>query len=237
MVCGSRLRFEVRTFSHFPSWVKRVVVGYTRDEMALFRALAKYNTIESVHAGVKSVVSNDPQFIQELFDHYGISNASTDKEARAAFVALTTDGFFARVPYTIGEVESIPIHVFRFDEIDRHPAGGRYHGWAYHALDNLFFFRFPSVAGAAAHPSSRATADMFSEMVLKTVYGEEPWEPYLASRKIMLLDGENSRLQSADEDLRRWKGLLNTPERETAFSNISLKLMGGVDVEDLLLHR
>ncbi|KAH8883405.1 carboxylesterase [Thozetella sp. PMI_491] len=217
-------------FDHFPSWVKRVVVGYTRDEMALFRALADCNTIATVNSALQQTVP-EAEFLKELLDHYKISSASTDEEARKGFVALTTEAFFSRVPYVIGRIKSIPVHIFRFDEIDRNPAGGRYHGWAYHALDNLFLFRFPAVAGPDAHPSSRATSDAFSQLVLATVYGEEPCEPFARSGKIKLLDGEGSPLQDGTEDLERWKALLNTPEREDIFGKISPKLLGGVDLK------
>jgi len=190
----------------FAPWVKGVVAGSTRDEAAIFGAVQwRTWTPQQFEDRVKSSFA-DPKVVQELVGAYGISSTASQEKCLAGFVAMATDSIFSGLPFVIAEHSSdssTPVSLYRFDQADTF-AQSPLKGYAYHALDNPFFFRLPAVAGPNADPNTRETADRLSEAILDFTYGSQPWPAYHLKQNILIFNGKETRLEELTEK-DRWR--------------------------------
>ncbi|GLA67599.1 hypothetical protein AtubIFM54640_011267 [Aspergillus tubingensis] len=236
----------------FPNWVKGIVAGTMRDELAIFGFTKLWRTKKSVVSGLRNALSltEDPSFCNDVLQEYVVSDAPSDEAAVNAFITLVADACFSRVPFNLASActgssasSSPELYLYRFDQPDE---GGNspVKGAAFHTLDNAYMTRYPAVAGPTAPHSCRATADMFSQMMLRHAYGEAPWDSYVdgrsspdsslspQSRARFVFEGDQSRLEnvSHDETL-RWERLLTLEERVKTFARLFFKLVDVIPQE------
>ncbi|KAL3428965.1 carboxylesterase [Aspergillus tetrazonus] len=230
----------------FPSWVKGIVAGTMRDEMAIFGFAKLWRTKESVLSSLHNALSlsDDPSFCDDVLREYGVSDATTDQAAVNAFITLVADACFSRVPFNLASAcsgsstsNSPALYLYRFDQPDEGETSPL-KGSAFHALDNAYMARYPAVAAPTAPHSCRATADMFSQMMLRHAYGEAPWDSYLdslsgadsslsrQSRARFVFEGDHSRLENVGHaETSRWERFLTSEERVNTFSRLFFKLI------------
>ncbi|KAL2430509.1 hypothetical protein ABEF95_009280 [Exophiala dermatitidis] len=223
----------------FAPWVKAVLAGTTRDEAALFtivRGLQKW-TFAQFEERVKSAIP-DPELAKELMDVYGLSDKADGPTNFRGVLDMITDCSFTGVPYILAEQEqeesdgkglgTPPVSVYRFDQQDTFKDSPLY-GYAYHALDNAYFCRLPSVAGPNAAQDTKATADKMSEATLALAYGDQPWETYREKQTIMVFNGTASRLEHASPE-NRWRTIVEResgdPRRTRILRRAGHRLMG-----------
>jgi hypothetical protein len=194
----------------FPEWIDGLTIGYTKDECALFGQDWLAWPVEHVRQAVASVV-HDVDMAREILEVYNISDS---QNAVRGLFDFATDSLFAPFPVTLGAHE-LPISVYRFDQPDTFGLSPL-NGYAYHALDCVFFSRLPAVAGPNAEKSMQATANAMSGAVSDLVYGEQPWEPFEKAGKVMLFNGEESGLVTFPSK-KRWSQFVSTKERAELF--------------------
>ncbi|OAP54372.1 hypothetical protein AYL99_11473 [Fonsecaea erecta] len=194
----------------FAPWVKGVIAGSTKHEVAVFGA-TQWRTWSSQQF-VDRVKSAFPlaDLAQELMDAYGISSTAPVETCLQGFIALATDNIFAALPFVLAETpsESSPVSLYRFDQVDTF-SQSPLKGYAYHAMDNAFFCRLPAVAGPNADPEMRETANRLSAAVTDFAYGSQPWETYSSKHRIMVFNGtESGIVELKEED--RWRRITMT---------------------------
>lgn len=210
-------------------WVKGLVTGSTKDEAAVFLfhlGLSSW-VFNQFEDHVRSVVP-DEKDATALMKVYNISSAASPKVNLRGYIDMVTDCNFSGLPYIVaeqaGNASSPPISIYRFEQADGF-AQSPLKGYAYHALDNAFFCRLPSVAGPRAQPDTRETADRLSRAVLDFAHGSQPWETYDVNRRIMVFNGDASGLVS-NEQGDRWQQLFGARDREKPIRRLGHKLMG-----------
>ncbi|KAL3483325.1 carboxylesterase [Aspergillus germanicus] len=214
----------------FPSWVQAIVAGTMRDEMAIFRLDKVWQTRESIVASISAALHlpADPTFSTSVLCEYGIDQAASNEAAAQGFIALLMDACFTRVPFNLAGACRNPgspsLYIYRFDQPDEEERSGL-RGTAFHALDNAYLCRSPAVAGPVAPPTCRATANSFSQMLLRHAYGDAPWHPYSSSGTRYVFDGAQSRLEIANLDAERWNKLLSSEARITKLSALFFQLI------------
>ncbi|KAJ9607703.1 hypothetical protein H2200_007781 [Cladophialophora chaetospira] len=190
----------------FAPWVKGIIAGSTRDEVAIFGAVQWQKwTPQLFKDRVKSSFA-DPDLAQELAEAYGIFADASQETCLAGFVAMATDSIFSGLPFVIAENSSDaspPVSLYRFDQADTFE-NAPLKGYAYHALDNSFFCRLPAVAGPNADPDMRETADRLSQAVLDFAYGSQPWPAYHEKHRILIFNGKDTHHEEL-KDQDRWR--------------------------------
>ncbi|PYH76806.1 carboxylesterase [Aspergillus uvarum CBS 121591] len=209
----------------FPAWVQAIVSGTMRDEMSVFGFVKLWKTKESVIASLRGglFLPQDPSFCDEALHEYGIQQSSSDAAAVQGFVSVLADACFAPLPFNLANAcrdpNSPPVYIYRFDQADE-DENSVFKGAAYHVLDNTYTCRYPAVAGPTAPRSCQATANRFSEMMLRHAYGEAPWQSYRSSGAWNVFDGENTRVEIVDHGVQRWEKLLTTEARVIKFARL-----------------
>lgn len=213
-------------------WAESVVVGSLRDEVAIFPLDQMFKTTTEVMGSVRAALRPgkddvDERYADEILEAYGLEDTLAHSDAMDRLRALTTDACFHRVGYNISKRNpQLPAYVYRFDQPDVQD-GSIHRGNAYHLLDLAYLCRLPAVAGKEAPLSCRATADAFSEMLTKYVYGSSPWSTYSEGKEIMIFDGQQTRVERQEIGPLRWARVLGTPERERRFGQFFFNLMRG----------
>jgi carboxylesterase type B len=213
----------------FGPWVKGVVAGATRDEAALF-GLGEWRnwTPQQFEDRVKSSFTN-PRVAKEMADAYGISSDAPVEKCLAGLIAMATDGGFSSLPYIVAEASSdtsTPVSVYRFAQADTFDVSPL-KGYAWHAIDNPFFCRFPAVAGPKADPNVRETANRLSQAIFDLAYGSQPWPAYHHKNEVMVLNGKESHLEEVTgQD--RWRKVATSGDlaREKGTWRAASRLLG-----------
>lgn len=184
----SRLMLEP---NRLPSWTKRVVFGYLKDEAAALLPLwAAVQAPQAVQV-IRSIIP-DQDFASKVLEAYGIS-ADSQATVLRGILNLATDTLYTDLLPRSGVPAPRSLYTYAFDQVDSFP-GTPIEGYAYHGSSNAFVFRYPAVAGPKASPAQRATCDAFSKLCIDLLYDEEPWEPYHVSGQGMSFDGDKSGL-------------------------------------------
>lgn len=199
---------------HLPMWIKGVVIGSTRQEFALYGISCAAWTIAQFKKAVQTVIP-DEDFANEVMEVYSISEDADHATAFNGFLQFGTDSLFSTVPVLIGDRDSPNISLYSFDQEDDFD-GSLLKGYAYHALDNVYFCRFPAVAGLEAPSCRQATANAFSETCFDIIYGKQPWEVYHKAGQVMSFNGKKTGLTKSF-GLERWARFIATKERQKIF--------------------
>ncbi|KAJ5714356.1 uncharacterized protein N7483_011537 [Penicillium malachiteum] len=155
------------------SWLGKLVVGWTKDEMALWSLVWRKLNTSQIIAKITSTVP-DPDFAEEILSSYGFSEEMEDAAALQQMIQLGTDSLFTGPPLLTAKLSPGPVSVYRFDEIDMDPES-KMKGYSPHGFDCNSFFRLPSAVGPTASTSARKTADAMADMVFDITYDQEPW--------------------------------------------------------------
>ena len=209
----------------FPPWIKRVVVGYTKDEGALFGESWQAWSVEQARAALKQTIP-DIHLAEDVLKAYNISLDAGHKAALEGLSSFFTDSVFARATCKLGDCvkEGSPaVMAYVFSQKDT-LEGSPYGPYAYHTLDCPFLGRLPAVAGPNAPKEMRATADALSKAVVDTVRGNPLWESFNKEEKVMVFEGEESGLREM-ESKQRWGPLTDTREKEVAFTQGGVMLL------------
>ena len=131
---------------------------------------------------------------------------------------MITDSAFTSIAHAIAfEHNEIPISLYRFNQEDPFQAS-LLKGRAFHSPGNSMLFRQPTVVGPNADEGTRATSDKFCEAAIMLTHGQQPWESYNNSKKVMVFDGSKSGMLEIDgKD--RWADLTKTRERLHLFKS------------------
>ncbi|PVH80443.1 alpha/beta-hydrolase [Cadophora sp. DSE1049] len=200
----------------FPEWAKNILVGYTKDEIALFGLAWTEKSLEEIEGAFKKIT--DQSYAEEIKEAYGISGDATS--ARNGVLQYISDIEFARAPFYLEDnaAGKTPVAIYRFDQPDTFP-NSVFKGYAFHSLDSAFFNRLPAVAGPDAPAELRKTADQITGITAEFVAVKLPWEEYRVNKKITLLGGPTPGFgYSPVADVEKWRKLTNTLERLKKFS-------------------
>lgn len=214
----------------FAPWVKGVVVGSTQEEAAVF-GLTGWRTwkFSQFEDRVKSAFS-DVELAAAIMKAYNITSASSEEEHLQGFLDIITDSIFSGLPFVVAESSikdtSPPVSIYKFVQPDSF-SQSLLRGYAYHTLDNIFFFRLPSVAGPNAEPNARETANRFSGAVIDLTYGSQPWEIYHKKKNIMVFNGMESGL-SEYPGVDRWRQITESwdPTKAKGVQRAGHKVLG-----------
>ncbi|EED19745.1 carboxylesterase, putative [Talaromyces stipitatus ATCC 10500] len=209
----------------FPSWVQGVMVGWTKDEMALW-GCTQWTTMTptDIITWIKDISPNPP-FAEELMQVYHISEHQSQQSNFAALLKMSTELIYGCVPPLIGSHPTPKVWVFRFDQTDDFPQSA-YRGYSYHSLDVAFVLCTPSVAGPEADSDYRQTSDRITEAWASFMCGESPgWGPFTETKDVMLFDGSRSRVIQWCEKDAVWYTLATSEEREDWLRSIGRKLL------------
>jgi carboxylesterase type B len=193
-----------------PDWVEGIVIGSTKDETANIRPFWQPFPSETILNAVKSVVPNQ-DMSDEVATAYGLTSSSHE-EVLSGLLDLTTESFFGLFPQALGELRA-PISVYRFEQPDTFERS-IYRYKAYHCLDLPFLFRMPAVASPDADAAMRSTADFLTDAIATFVNGEQPWDPFHTSHKMMVFRGRDSGLRQWPDN-ERWRKFFTTPDQSS----------------------
>ena len=233
-------RFE--EISVFPRWIRRVMVGELSEEMAVMAhywgMLSPTDLLDTWRQLYK-----DPEYAGEVLGVYGVGGdegkgaGDVDGDSRVVqgLVDYTADALFDKAVRSIAETHLIvkpspgqddngnrdslsqpQVYLYRFEQPDILAPSKAHRDRAYHSLDNVFLFYFPSVAGTGAPQELRTTADDFSGAALRLAYGDELWEEMgIGNKKFAAFSG--SGMQIREQTKARWESLVNTADRLDQF--------------------
>ena len=135
---------------------------------------------EKFPSSIKSSLSSDPAFAEQILEAYGFTDSSIDDEAAFVnFLNFVNDISFYGATITYGrgwpqtESGESKIHTFFFNEPNPWP--GAYQGRATHVLDVVFLFQNHNDNLPSAQ---RAAAEELGLDWMKFVAGHKPWEGY-----------------------------------------------------------
>ncbi|KIW97430.1 uncharacterized protein Z519_01014 [Cladophialophora bantiana CBS 173.52] len=174
----------------FPNWCDGIIVGWTKDETALFGMVRGWNlwSIDMIRNAIRLAIP-DMSLADEVLRVYNIINTPQDvKSALKGLIQFTSDGSFGSLMESMRSYTATPISIYRFDQVDPFEHSP-FLGYAYHALDNAFICRLPAVAGAEAPKQLRITADAYTKSVCEFVHGRQPWVSSGSSQKIQSFNG------------------------------------------------
>jgi hypothetical protein len=208
-------------FEVLPRWVKGLVVGWTKDEYALWGLAHEGRSLETIQELLRSCFT-DEEFAREVMREYQVESATSSKQALEGLLDFGTESFFAMVPLSLTKLNSPQVNIYRFDQIDNHeesPIRGR----AYHSVDNVFFNRLPAITGSHAPLEYRHTVEAHSQAWVELCHGRQPWRPYAEEGKIMVFDGSKTGLKNWDAG--RLQRLTSTQKRKEMLKFGGLKLL------------
>lgn len=207
----------------FPSWLKGIVIGSTKEECTLFCSPTwTLTSLECVEL-VKSAFGGG-DYADEVLSAYGITPQADGASAREAVVAICTDGSFGTVAPRLASAQTaVPVSLYSFQQRDTF-AASTLKGRSYHSLGNAMFFHLPPVAASAPDADMRRTSDALCEAAITLAHGPQPWEPYLQRKRVMVFDGEatGTSIQAKEP---RWASLADTREKLARFKNGSREIL------------
>ena len=205
----------------FSSWIQQIVIGATKHEAALFGRNWMQWTGAVSTAAVKRVLSEnggDDDFIHQLLAAYHITDDElVGGRSLDGLIRLVSDGMFHAASHEIASTHAeVPLSLYAFEQEDTFQKGFL-HGYSYHSLCNPMLFRLRTVCGPHAPTRSMSlTADKFCEAAITFAHGQQAWEPYLPSHKVMTFNGAETRLVQADRKA-NWEAVCNTPQKMDLF--------------------
>lgn len=201
---------EAQDSRPFPSWIRSIVIGSTKEEMALFgKHWTPWTGAQSVAALKTSL--GDTEFTKKVLETYNIKSDEVPGSSFDSLVQLGTDFIFGKVAYDVAASHrELPVAYYSFEQKDTFPHS-LFKGRAYHSLGNCMIFRLPTVQGpGVVDPDMKITSDLMCEAAVGLAHGEQPWEPFAMNHRIMIFDGERSGLADTSHKP-RWSDLPLSP--------------------------
>lgn len=214
--------------SNIPSWIRRIVVGQTKDETALFAERYYHLPVSKLYDEWKEIYA-DSSYAEEVFAAYNVTLQMSQANFAAAFIDCSGDVMFGKVVHSIATTHldekrssSQKTFLYSFDQPDTRTQKSTFRNRAYHSLDNGFLFALPQTLGPEAPAEFRATAEQYSDAVLRLTTGNDPWDDVSVGKRFMSFQGgAGAGLKDSNEWYsRRWSHLTNTEERLRKFGMI-----------------
>ncbi|CAK7201544.1 hypothetical protein SEUCBS139899_004250 [Sporothrix eucalyptigena] len=205
-------------WSKLPEWCSEVIVGCTKDEMALF--LASNETVgwtdEQAKAKIGAAVGTTPGLVEAIWD--APSLRSPDGTTPLGRVVTFGTDHFIRSPtnkFAAAVAKQCPDHrvyLYSIDIVDPFPGtsldgtplegtgkNGPLNNFAWHSFGNAIMFYQPACQKDA---ELGATADKITEAHMNVMYGkmsngEQSWEPFDVAGRKMSWNGTKSGIIDA----------------------------------------
>lgn len=168
-------------WGQLPEWCSRVIVGYLKDEAALF-FMPLFNStggelwdfVQSIAPGGEIIFSDGKPSLEKL-------------------IAWVTEDAFTRPAVQLASQADKNSHnslyLYAINLVDPFP--GPLQSYAWHSLGvSLTFYQPPG----RVSPQIRATQENMSAAYVDFIYGLEPWEPLSVAKRQMCFNGEESEL-------------------------------------------
>ena len=210
----------------FPSWCKGIVIGSMKEEAALFAP----KDVSGRHAiSMVKTAYEDPEFVNELLQAYSFKDDDTPGSGADALIALITHGTFTSISHAIAsEHTEVPVSLYSFNQVDPFEQS-TWKGRAFHSLGNGMLFRQPTLAGPSADEGTQITSNKFCEAAILLTNGQQPWETYANTQKMMVFDGARSGVVQTDGKA-LWTDITRTEERVHWFKSRGTSLITGTIV-------
>ncbi|KAJ4204144.1 hypothetical protein NW759_014981 [Fusarium solani] len=162
-------------WADFPSWCSRVILGNTRDETALMLAPVADLTAE------QAIIFTQLVTRQVATPVTMATKSSTKRE----LIAWSSDQAFINplmslVSAGITQSPASLFYVYRISCPDPFP--GPLQGYAWHSYGIPFTFNQPA---CRTYPELAKMQDMMTLAFLRFLHGDEPWEAFNNSKKVM----------------------------------------------------
>lgn len=212
----------IQRTKQFPARVCGLAIGWVADEVASFHKKWKAWSVEQFLDAVHEMIPDEAS-ARAAAEVYRIGAGSHDNDASfEGFLDLASDCMYALMPFDLGNCP-LPVSVYRFEQTDDFDQSV-YKGYAYHCLDNAYFFRLPAIVGDQANEARKRTADSLSVAFLNFVYGEQPWEPLRQRGRVMVFKDQAGGLSEAQRH-QRWLQFVDTEEQADLFAQAGLRLL------------
>ncbi|OQU96575.1 hypothetical protein CLAIMM_02639 [Cladophialophora immunda] len=180
-----------------PPWIKGVVIGYAKEETALFCShLNNLSCAERLEILKKSF--GPGELLDGIMAAYGItdgdSSDATMEKTLDAILQTSSYGVFGFVASQLSNHTEIPVSLYTFEQTDTFEESGFLKGRSYHSLGNPMLFRLPTVNGPEDRTDMKRTSNALCEAAITLTYGEQPWEPFAQNQNLMVFDGEKTGL-------------------------------------------
>ncbi|OJJ43540.1 hypothetical protein ASPZODRAFT_19263 [Penicilliopsis zonata CBS 506.65] len=186
----------VEYWSRVPSYCRRVIIGHTKDEGALFFVPPLDGLTSEKLTNIISCLNPDPKFTSALLDSQLFTSATSPMRA---LVAFGTRSVFQRPVMELAAAMATrdnaqQVYVYGIDATDPFP--GPLHGYSWHSFGVPIMFYQPA---CQKHAELKATADRMSEIYLGFFHGEEPWEGYAVAQRKWTWKGEQSGMVTPED--------------------------------------
>lgn len=145
---------------------------------------------------IKSFLKDDTK-AQKFFDLYDIKPGMDRTETFYKIEKFTTDGLYTAVDWLA--LRSHPqMYAYHFDVPS--PFDNEWNGLAHHSLDNVYIW------GLLKHllpPHQQKVSETMTECWLRFANGQDPWERFDKSGKIMIFEDDKCVMKTVQEDAAR----------------------------------
>ncbi|CAH0050690.1 unnamed protein product [Clonostachys solani] len=194
-----------------PSWCQRIVIGDVKNECVIwnksFRSLNSKDFTDRVHSFLGSKEKAD-----KLLSLYQVDPLANGDDNFWKMEEFTTHGLYSAVNWSL--IRACPtVYAYHFDVPS--PFDNDWSGLAHHSLDNVYIW---SLLGQHLPASHRQVSAQMSKMWITFANGNDPWERFDKSGKIMVFQPGEGVLKTVEEDsargYKKWEeiehiGLLN----------------------------
>ncbi|CAI6097295.1 unnamed protein product [Clonostachys chloroleuca] len=179
-----------------PSWCQRIIIGDVKNECVIwnksFRSLNSKKFTDRVYAFLGSKEKAD-----KLLSLYQVDPSANGDDNFWKMEEFTTHGLYSAVNWSL--IRAYPkIYAYYFDVPS--PFDNDWSGLAHHSLDNVYIWSLLSEHLPASH---RQVSAQMSEMWITFVNGNDPWERFDKSGKVMVFQPGEGVLKTVEEDSAR----------------------------------
>ncbi|OAP58682.1 hypothetical protein AYL99_07772 [Fonsecaea erecta] len=165
-----------------PKWCSRIIMGYTKDEAALF--LTPFQNLPDA-----ALVDYVRKLVPDIGDDALFSNG---KSALQTLTEWATEETFVKPTMDmLSEAAKQGTTVYAYEIFVVDPFPGPLHGYSWHSFGVPLTFYEPP---ARVYAQIAATQDKMSRAHIKFFHDLEPWEAFSAGRRKMRWNGEQTQL-------------------------------------------
>ncbi|VUC33949.1 unnamed protein product [Clonostachys rosea] len=189
-----------------PSWCQRIIIGDVKNECVIwnksFRSLNPKEFTDRAHSFLGSKEKAD-----KLLSLYQVDPSANGDDNFWKMEEFTTHGLYSAVNWSL--IRAYPtVYAYHFDVPS--PFDDDWSGLAHHSLDNVYIW---SLLGQHLPASHRQVSAQMSKMWITFANGNDPWERYDKSGKIMVFQPGEGVLKTAEEDsargYKKWEEIEN----------------------------
>lgn len=194
-----------------PSWCTRIMIGDVANECIIWNKTFRDMTANDFVNRIKSLLGNEAK-ANKLISLYDIKEDASPDENFWKIEKFTTDGLYAAVNWSL--IRAYPsVYAYHFDIPS--PFDNDWSGLAHHSLDNVYVW---SLLRDHLPPTQRKVSAEMSSMWINFANGQDPWERFDKSGRLMIFEHDRCVMKTAGEDAargyKRWEdiekdGLLN----------------------------